>query len=175
MISRDHQAIRSSTPDASARKLLLGVSLLPLLDHAAFSDRMAVRSWPILAARPLMELLTGQVWKPFQGEFGFYLSSWDDLGDRGGHGAGSAALPAAAIYLSEYARTPMKTIIKPLMDLLAAIPSVVYGVWGMVAIVPWVQNSLAPSLERLAGFHTPLCRRTTPPVSACSPAASSWR
>jgi phosphate transport system permease protein len=41
---------------------------------------------------------------------------------------------------------------KPLLDLLAAIPSVVYGVWGMVAIVPWVEHSLAPFFKRWFGY-----------------------
>jgi phosphate transport system permease protein len=41
---------------------------------------------------------------------------------------------------------------KPLLDLLAAIPSVVYGVWGLVAIVPWVQSSLKPFTSRWLGF-----------------------
>ena len=57
-----------------------------------------------------------------------------------------------AIYLVEYAHTPLKTVMKPLLDLLASIPSVVYGVWGLVAIVPWVQSSLSPFLNRWLGF-----------------------
>jgi phosphate transport system permease protein len=40
---------------------------------------------------------------------------------------------------------------KPLLDLLAAIPSVVYGVWGTLAIVPFIQNTLGPFLQQ----HTP--------------------
>jgi phosphate transport system permease protein len=57
-----------------------------------------------------------------------------------------------AIYLSEYARQSTRAVMKPLLDLLAAIPSVVYGVWGMVVIVPWVEHSLAPFFKRWLGF-----------------------
>jgi phosphate transport system permease protein len=40
---------------------------------------------------------------------------------------------------------------KPLLDLLAAIPSVIYGVWGLLAIVPFVQ-SISPGVGRVLGF-----------------------
>ncbi len=41
---------------------------------------------------------------------------------------------------------------KPLLDLLAGIPSVVYGVWGVVTIVPLVQKVIAPAAGRWLGF-----------------------
>lgn len=49
-----------------------------------------------------------------------------------------------AIYLAEYANKTTRAIMKPILDLLAAIPSVIYGVWGMLVIVPWVQNKVIP-------------------------------
>ena len=54
-----------------------------------------------------------------------------------------------AIYLSEYARRATKTFMKPLLDLLAGIPSVIYGVWGVIAVVPWVQNMASPLLRSI--------------------------
>jgi phosphate transport system permease protein len=53
-----------------------------------------------------------------------------------------------ALYLAEYARPVTRALLKPLLDLLAGIPSVVYGVWGMIVIVPWVQH-VSPSLSKL--------------------------
>ncbi len=53
------------------------------------------------------------------------------------------ALPfglAVAIYLSELASPRAKGIIKPLIELLAGIPSVVYGFFGLVVLVPMVQK-----------------------------------
>lgn len=58
-------------------------------------------------------------------------------------GAILIALPiglAAAIYLSEIARKRTRNILKPLIELLAGIPSVVYGFFGLVVIVPLVQD-----------------------------------
>nr|WP_294935390.1 phosphate ABC transporter permease subunit PstC [uncultured Flavobacterium sp.] len=58
-------------------------------------------------------------------------------------GAILIALPiglAAAIYLSEIARKRTRNILKPLIELLAGIPSVVYGFFGLVVIVPMIQS-----------------------------------
>ena len=54
------------------------------------------------------------------------------------------ALPiglAAAIYLSEIAKKRTRNILKPLIELLAGIPSVVYGFFGLVVIVPLIQST----------------------------------
>lgn len=58
-------------------------------------------------------------------------------------GAILLALPiglAAAIYLSEIARKKTRNILKPIIELLAGIPSVVYGFFGLVIIVPMIQS-----------------------------------
>jgi phosphate transport system permease protein len=49
-----------------------------------------------------------------------------------------------ALYLSEYAHRRTRQIMQPLVDLLAGIPSVVYGVWGVLAVVPFIKHQLAP-------------------------------
>jgi phosphate transport system permease protein len=59
-------------------------------------------------------------------------------------GAIVLALPfglASAIYLAEIADSRFRNIAKPLIELLAGIPSVVYGFFGLVIIVPMVQNA----------------------------------
>jgi phosphate transport system permease protein len=49
-----------------------------------------------------------------------------------------------AIYLSEYASKYVREWMKPLIDLLAGIPSVIYGVWGILVIVPLIKDYIAP-------------------------------
>ena len=59
-------------------------------------------------------------------------------------GAILLALPiglAAAIYLSEIATKRTRSLLKPLIELLAGIPSVVYGFFGLVVIVPLIQST----------------------------------
>ena len=149
---------RSSIPkrrnqDRSASRALFLLTLLPPALVLVILIALAVRAWPILQVHTLWDLLTGTVWKPLQGSFGFWPfiagTIWVTVA------AAALAIPPClltAIYLSEYARQSIRTIIKPLLDLLAAIPSVVYGVWGMVAIVPWVEHSLMPFFKRWLGF-----------------------
>ncbi len=53
------------------------------------------------------------------------------------------ALPlglATAIYMAEIASEPVRRILKPMVELLAGIPSVVYGFFGLVIIVPGIQK-----------------------------------
>ena len=66
-----------------------------------------------------------------------------------------------AMYLSEYAGPRLRGVMKPLLDILAAIPSVIYGVWGLLAIVPLVQAVIAPALEQGLGF-IPLFQSNNP-------------
>lgn len=66
------------------------------------------------------------------------------------------ALPlglAAAIYMAEIASERMRNILKPMIELLAGIPSVVYGFFGLIIIVPQVQHlfNLAVGETALAG------------------------
>lgn len=54
------------------------------------------------------------------------------------------ALPlglGVAIYLSEIAGVRVRQIFRPAIELLAGIPSVVYGFWGLVVLVPWIQRT----------------------------------
>jgi phosphate transport system permease protein len=105
-----------------------------------------------LTAYPLRDLLLGSVWKPSEGSFGFWPfimgTFWVTL-----VGVALAVPPCllVAIYLAEYAHAFTRSLAKPVLDLLAAIPPVVYGVWGLLAIVPLVETVLAPAAKRWLG------------------------
>ena len=65
----------------------------------------------------------------------------------------SVALPiglSISIYLSEYAPRSFRKTIKPLLELLAAVPSVVYGFFALVVVTPYLQQFM-PSLS---GFNS---------------------
>ena len=57
-----------------------------------------------------------------------------------------------ALCLSEIARPPWNTILGTLVDLLAAIPSVVYGLWGIFMLGPIMAETVQPFLQRWLGF-----------------------
>ena len=55
-----------------------------------------------------------------------------------------------AIYLSEYAPKKLKKIIKPLLEILAAVPTVVYGFFALMVVTPFLQKLI----PEMAGFNS---------------------
>jgi phosphate transport system permease protein len=116
---------------------------------AVIAAALIIRSWPILGVRPLDQTVFGHAWKPQDGLFGFWPfiagTAWVTV-----VGMGLAVGPCVlvALYLSEYATSSTRTLAKPILDLLAAIPPVVYGVWGLLAVVPFVEHAAAPFARR---------------------------
>jgi phosphate transport system permease protein len=138
--------------DKAAQRAFFIFTLLPVLLILFVSIALFVRAWPIISEYGLSDLIFGQVWKPNQGLFGFWPFI---LGTFWVTAVGVIlAVPAcilSAIYLAEYAHARTRSFAKPVLDLLAAIPPVVYGVWGLLAIVPFVDDVLAPLSDRLLG------------------------
>ncbi len=122
--------------------------LVPLIAIALF-----IRARPILTVKPINELLFSKTWHPISGAFGFYPfiqgTLWVTFLSM------ILAVPPSlltAIYLAEYATPRVRSSIKPLIDLLAGVPSVVYGVWGILTVVPFVSKYIAPTLTHTFGF-----------------------
>lgn len=121
----------------------LSVFVLSITFLMAFG--LYYRSKPILAIKSLKDLLFSTTWNPSYGQFGlasFILSTFWVTGI-----AIIIAIPISiltAIYLSEYAPEHIWKFTKPLIDLLAGISPVIYGLWGILTIVPIVGNYLIP-------------------------------
>lgn len=151
-VNRPSLAIRQRQ-DRTAGRTFFVLTLVPVILVVLVTVALAIRFLPILREYSLWDLMTGTVWKPGQGKFGFWPfiagTFWVTI-----VGVGLAVPPCllTALYLSEYARASTRAVMKPLLDLLAAIPSVVYGVWGVVAIVPLVGDTIAPAFEKTMGF-----------------------
>lgn len=99
------------------------------------------KSRPILSTKPLTQLLFSSIWHPLKGQFGFYPFIIGTLEVTAT--ALVLAIPIcllSAIYLSEYAPSRVREVLKPVIDLLAGIPSVIYGLWGVIVIVPLVRS-----------------------------------
>jgi phosphate transport system permease protein len=78
--------------------------------------------------------------------FGTFVSSFIGL---------LIALPlslATAVYLTELAPVWVRQPAISMIEMLAAIPSVVFGLWGMYVLVPWLQDWPYPLLSRYLGF-----------------------
>lgn len=57
-----------------------------------------------------------------------------------------------AVYLVEIAPKWLRGPVSFMVELLAAIPSVVYGLWGLFVLAPWLQTTLEPLLARYLGW-----------------------
>ena len=58
----------------------------------------------------------------------------------------------AAIFITEICPKRWGAMIAPLVELLAAIPSVIYGLWGVLVMAPWLQSTVEPFLIEHFGF-----------------------
>jgi phosphate transport system permease protein len=58
----------------------------------------------------------------------------------------------SAIFLSELAPSWLEVPVSFLTELLAAIPSIVYGLWGIFVLIPWLQADVEPFLSKSLGF-----------------------
>ena len=59
---------------------------------------------------------------------------------------------AIAIYLSMLAPKTVRAVVGPLVEMLAAIPSVILGLWGIIFFAPFVQETIEPALHSVLGF-----------------------
>lgn len=120
--------------------LLLIVSLPFILGIGLF-----YKSFMLLKDHSLWELLFSAEWRPLSGKFGFLPfivgSVWVTVVAL--LIAGPICL-LSAIHLTQYAKPYVLRIMHPVIDILAGIPSVIYGVWGILVIVPFISNYLAP-------------------------------
>jgi phosphate transport system permease protein len=97
--------------------------------------------------------LTGTTWDPVVDEYGALPFIFGTL-------VSSAlalviALPLSvgvAVFLSELAPEWVEKPISYLVELLAAIPSIVYGLWGVFVLVPWIRTTVEPPLSKTLGF-----------------------
>ncbi len=111
---------------------------------------LLIKSLPILKTVNAGSLLFSVNWHPLKNSFGL-----------GGFITGTVlvtilslviAVPVSymtAVYLSEYLKTRIKNIIMPVIDVLAGIPSIIFGLFGILLIVPLVKN-----LGRSLGIQT---------------------
>ena len=118
-----------------------GIILVLLFETVAFLREVSI-----------VEFLTGREWTPL-----FFEKHFGVLPLVAGTVLVSAiamvvALPAgllAAIYLSEYAPSRLRRVVKPLLEILAGVPSVVYGYFALLFVTPVLQQFI----PTLAGFN----------------------
>lgn len=91
------------------------------------------------------KMLSDTTWRPGNNQFGILaMIAGSGLVTLGAVSIGVPLALGTAVFLSEIAPLWVAKIVRPSIELLAGIPSVVYGLFGMVVIVPWVRMIPAP-------------------------------
>ena len=145
-------ATGANRADRIYRGVVTGLALLlPLLLLAQVSE-LAVNAWPAMR------------------RFGFgflWHSTWDPVAEVYGAGplifgtivssllALVIAVPLAlgvAVFLTEFAPRYIRQPVAFLVELLAAVPSVVYGLWGIFVLIPFLRAVVVPPLRSVLGW-----------------------
>ncbi len=122
--------------------LLMGGVFLVLLDQ----------SLPALK-RFGFGFLTSQEWNPVTGQFGAASSIYGTLVST--LIAMLIAVPlsiALALFLVELAPPRLSRVVSTIIELLAAIPSIIYGMWGLFVFAPFMARYIQPALGQILGW-----------------------
>ena len=136
-------------------KSVWAISLFVGLILFAIIGGLYLKSESILQSHSLKDLLFTSMWRPRKNAFGFlpyilstvYVTLISII----------IAVPLCilcTIYLSEYANKKVKSFVTSLVDILAGIPSVIFGIWGIILIVPFIADTLGPAFgqEDITGY-----------------------
>jgi len=108
---------------------------------------------PPIAARGAWDFLTRAAWDPVRGAFAVGPALAGTLATAAiGLGLAAPLGLAAAVYTAELAPARARAPLAALVDLLAAVPSVVYGLWGLHVLVPAVRTAFGPFLRDTLGL-----------------------
>jgi phosphate transport system permease protein len=102
-----------------------------------------------------LRFITGRDWDAVQGSFGALAFIWGSV--ISSIFALLLATPLSvgtAIFITEIAPKKVGGVVASLVELLAAIPSVIYGLWGVLIMAPWLQRGVEPFLIDHLGFLT---------------------
>jgi phosphate transport system permease protein len=118
------------------------------------------KAWPAIASQG-PGFLAGAVWDPGNGRFGVLAEIWGTVYTSAlALLLGGSLGVAIAVFLSEgMLPRPVAVIVGRIVELLAAIPSVVYGLWGIFVVIPFVRPAadwLHAELAWIPFFSDPL-------------------
>ena len=115
--------------------VLIAVGMLVL-----FFVVLTAKSWPLLTGGHFWQVLTSSEWLPSEGKFGLWPFIIGTIAVT--FLTMVLAVPVsvlAAVFLNEFAPQKLKDMALPVIDVLAAVPSVIYGACGVIAFIPMVK------------------------------------
>lgn len=133
-------------------RLLFLCAALSVLTTAGIIMVLAVETYQFLREVPLLDFLTGTQWTPLFSDQKFGVLPLVVGTMLVSAIAMVVAIPMgllSAVYLSEYAPDGFRRIVKPILELLAGVPTVVYGYFALTFVTPLLQQFL----PGLSGFN----------------------
>jgi phosphate ABC transporter permease protein PstC len=149
--------------DRRAEQMLGALAVATLVLIAAMAVTVFIKAWPSFQANGLSwfgpggnvdtQLRAMDEGMPLPGHSALYLRAWPLI-----WGTIVTTVPAvlialavstlAAIFLTEFAPAPVRRTLEPVIRLLAGVPSVVYGLVGILALAPYIENHLISEARR---------------------------
>jgi phosphate transport system permease protein len=132
---------------------MITILSLPLI----IGTGLYLKAAPLLEDHNFLSLVFSSEWAPSKGAFGF----WPFI-------AGSLYVTLlsflftapvcllTAIYLTQFSSKQLIKVMHPVIDVLAGLPSVIYGVWGILIIVPLVSDYIAPLFNTTSSGYSVL-------------------
>lgn len=152
MLRRGRPAARLGRGDRTFHALLVAAATtIPLLLLALVVE-LTRGAWPAIE-RFGLGFIVDTGWDPVAGTFGAWPAIFGTFLTSAL--ALLIAVPLAlgvAVYLTEFAPMRLRGPVATVIELLAAIPSVVYGLWGIFVLVPFLRRWVFPALERWLGW-----------------------
>jgi len=125
-----------------------GALVVVFLGVAVAVTRLA---WPSIQATGL-SFVTERIWDPSRGVYGALAFVWGTVVTS--VVALALAVPVAlgvAIFLTDLGPRSLRRPVSHLVELLAAIPSVVYGLWAALVLAPLLRTTIQPALAKIGG------------------------
>src|SRR5712691_111425 len=139
-------ARRSAVPDIAFRALTVTFALVVLLLLGGVLATLIAGALPALAAFG-PGFLVANVWNPVTEKFGALAPIYGTLVTSAI--AMLIAIPVAfgiALFITELCPIWLKRPLATMIELLAAIPSIIYGIWGLFVFAPFVQEYIEPAI-----------------------------
>jgi phosphate transport system permease protein len=135
--------------ESSIKLWLMVCTALSIITTIAIVSLLLKEAFGFFAEVSPIEFFFGTTWVPIlkPSSFGVLPLLWGTL--QVTIGAAIIAIPlglASAIYLSEYASAKMRSYVKPILELLAGIPTVIYGYFALTFVTPLLKN-IVPNIQ----------------------------
>ncbi|HOD40302.1 MAG: Phosphate transport system permease protein PstC [bacterium ADurb.Bin243] len=161
--------MKKITGETIIGKILLMIALSSIGALFLITVFIFAEGLPVIFKTGFAAFITGMKWKPTREIFGILPMIAGSFAIMAG--AMIVSVPFAlccSIYLAEFAGDLMRRVVKPAIELLAGIPSVVYGFIGVTVLVPFIKNYIGGNGFSVLGCSLVLGVMVLPTITSIS-------